>query len=299
MLSSGILDTYWPGWRGGSAFSVMSFCLFILFMGFSRQECWSGFPFPSPVDNTFVRTLHHNSFILGGTCSMAHRFIKLCKAVVHVLILFRINSNHSQTLPNIEMAETLLKSLYDTIIILMLEPYNREGSGSPPQSSRLENPRDGGAWWAAVHGVAKSRTRLSDFTFPFHFHALEKDMATHSSVLAWRIPGTGEPSGLPSLGSHRVGHDWSNLAVAAEPYKGTRRKENYMCIFLMNIIARIFNKIQSNWIQHLLKSIIYQYWVEFISGTQELFLLHSFSSQNTWYSQLKIIKYVFKYFYIS
>ena len=66
---------------------------------------------------------------------------------------------------------------------------------------------DGGAWWAAVHGVAKSRARLSDFTFPFRFHALEKEMATHSSVLAWRIPGTEEPSGLPSLGLHRVGHD--------------------------------------------------------------------------------------------
>ena len=66
---------------------------------------------------------------------------------------------------------------------------------------------DGGAWWAAVHEVAKSRTRLSDFTFTFHFHALEKEMATHSSVLAWRIPGTGEPGGSPSMGSHRVGHD--------------------------------------------------------------------------------------------
>ena len=63
------------------------------------------------------------------------------------------------------------------------------------------------AWLAAVHGVAKSRTRLSDFTFAFHFHALEKEMATHSSVLAWRIPGTEEPGGLPSMGSHRVGHD--------------------------------------------------------------------------------------------
>ena len=74
---------------------------------------------------------------------------------------------------------------------------------------------DGGAWWAAVHGVGKSRTRLSDFTFTFHFHALEKEMATHSSVLAWRIPGTAEPGGLPSMGSHRVGHDWSDLAAAA------------------------------------------------------------------------------------
>ena len=73
---------------------------------------------------------------------------------------------------------------------------------------------DGGAWWAAVHGVAKSRTRLSDFTFTFHFHALVKEMATHSSVLAWRIPGTGEPGGLPSLGSHRVRHEWSDLVAA-------------------------------------------------------------------------------------
>ena len=73
--------------------------------------------------------------------------------------------------------------------------------------SCLENPMDGGAWWAAVHGVAKSGTRLSDFTFTFHFHALEKEMATHSGVLAWRIPGTGEPGGLPSMESHRVGHD--------------------------------------------------------------------------------------------
>ena len=66
---------------------------------------------------------------------------------------------------------------------------------------------DGGAWWAAVHGVAKSQTQLSDFTLTFHFHALEKEMATHASVLAWRIPGTGEPGALPSTGSHRVGHD--------------------------------------------------------------------------------------------
>ena len=74
---------------------------------------------------------------------------------------------------------------------------------------------DGGAWKAAVHGVAEGRTRLSDFTFTFHFHALEKEMATHSSVLAWRIPGTGEPGGLPSMGLHRVGHDRSDLAAAA------------------------------------------------------------------------------------
>ena len=89
-----------------------------------------------------------------------------------------------------------------------------EGNGTPLQYSCLENPMDGGAWWAAVHGVAKSRTRLSDFTFAFHFNALEKEMATHSSVLAWRIPGTGDPGGLPSLGSHRVRHNWSDLAAS-------------------------------------------------------------------------------------
>ena len=82
-----------------------------------------------------------------------------------------------------------------------------EGNGTPLQYSCLENPTNGGAWWAAVHGVAKSRTRLSDFTFTFHFYALEKEMATHSSVLAWRIPGTGAPGGLPSMGLHRVVHD--------------------------------------------------------------------------------------------
>ena len=80
------------------------------------------------------------------------------------------------------------------------------GNGSPLQYSCLENPMDGGAWWAAVQGVAKSWTRLSDCTFTY-FHALEKEMATHSSVLAWRIPGMGEPGGLPSMGLHRVGHD--------------------------------------------------------------------------------------------
>ena len=83
-----------------------------------------------------------------------------------------------------------------------LEGNLGEGNGTSLRYSCLENPMDGG-----VHGVAKSQTRLSDVTFTFHFHALEKEMATHSSVLAWRIPGMGEPGGLPSMGSHRVGHD--------------------------------------------------------------------------------------------
>ena len=90
-----------------------------------------------------------------------------------------------------------------------------EGKGAPLQYSCLESTMDGGAWKAAVHWVAEGRTLLSDFTLTFHFHALEKEMATHSSVLAWRIPGMGEPGGLLSMGLHRVGHDWSDLAAAA------------------------------------------------------------------------------------
>ena len=90
-----------------------------------------------------------------------------------------------------------------------------EGNGTPLQHSCLENPMDRGARWAAVHGVAKSQTQLSNFPFTFHFPALEKEMATYSSVLAWRIPGTGEPGGLLSMGSHRVGHDRNDLAAAA------------------------------------------------------------------------------------
>jgi len=89
----------------------------------------------------------------------------------------------------------------------LVERMLGEGNGTPLQYSCLENPMDRGAWKAAVHGVAEGRTRQSDLTFTFHFHALEKERATHSSVLAWRIPGTGEPGGLPCMGSHRVGHD--------------------------------------------------------------------------------------------
>ena len=78
---------------------------------------------------------------------------------------------------------------------------------------------DRGAWWAAVHGITKSQTRLREFTFNFHFHDLEKEMTTHSSVLAWRSPGTGEPGGLPSMGLYRVRHGWSDLAAAAHANK--------------------------------------------------------------------------------
>ena len=119
----------------------------------------------------------------------------------------------------------LLQELSELISVSLLRVPNRISQRRrwhPTQYSRLENPMDRGAWWAAVHGVTRSRTRLSNFPFTFHFRALEKAMATHSSILAWRIPGTGEPGALPSMGSHRVGHDWSDLAAAAA---GRLRKE--------------------------------------------------------------------------
>ena len=98
--------------------------------------------------------------------------------------------------------------------LCLCPPYG-EGNGTPLQYSCLENPMDGGAWKAEVHGVTEGQTRLSDFTFTFHFHALEKEMATHSSVLAWRTPGMGELGGLLSVGSHRVRHNWIDVAAAA------------------------------------------------------------------------------------
>ena len=116
------------------------------------------------------------------------------------------------------LSQIVFLKKYASLIFKCCGTFLGEGNGNPLQYSCLENPMDRGAWWAAVHEVAKSQTRLSDFTFTFHFRALEKEMATHSSALAWKIPGTGEPGGLPSMGSHIVGHDWSDLVVAAAAY---------------------------------------------------------------------------------
>ena len=98
--------------------------------------------------------------------------------------------------------------------------------------SCLANPMDGGVWYAAVHGVSKSRTQLSDFPFTFLFHPLEKEMATHSSVLAWRIPGTGNRGGLPSMGSHRVRHNWSDLAATAYIYQVIKLHETNILLYV-------------------------------------------------------------------
>ena len=130
-----------------------------------------------------------------------------------------VNSSYSMSSPALCMVNLLnvshsgrcMTAFIVVLICISLKTNDGEGNGTPLQYSCLENPMDGGAWWAAVHGVAKIGTRLSDFTFTFHFHALQKEMATHSSVLAWRIPGTGKPDGLLSMGSHRVGHDWGDL----------------------------------------------------------------------------------------
>ena len=113
------------------------------------------------------------------------------------------------------MTQTLWDAAKAVLIWVYSNTILREGNGTPLQYSCLENPMDGGAWKAAVHGATEGQTWLSDFAFTFPFHALEKEMATHSSVLAWRIPRTGEPGGLPSMGSHRVGHNWNDLAAAA------------------------------------------------------------------------------------
>ena len=124
------------------------------------------------------------------------------------------------------------------------------------QYSCLENPMDGGAWWTTVHGVAKSQIRLSNFAFIFHFHALEKEIATHSSVLAWKIPGTGELCGLPCMGSHRVGCDWSDLVAAAATATTNEFEElfmNWMVIYRSSLQKCLFTSfVFLNWFSCLL-----------------------------------------------
>ena len=148
---------------------------------------------------------------------------KIMRWYISMLGFYCCHRNHykySCLTQNYYLTFLKIRSLVWVSLILNWGIHKLLEKAMAPHSSTLawKNLMDGGAWWAAVHGVAKSRTRLSDFIFTFHFHALEKEMATHSGVLAWRIPGTGEPGGLPFMGSHRVGHDWSDLAAAFISY---------------------------------------------------------------------------------
>ena len=155
---------------------------------------------------------------------------------------------------------------------------------------------DGGTWWAAIRRVAKSWTRLSDFTFTFHFYELEKEVATHSSVLAWRIPGTGEPGGLPSMGSHRVGHDWSDLAAAA--YSRVELLGHMVVLFLgfwicsilfSTVAAPIYfptNSLQRFLFSHFLTNMIFVDFliITILTGVKYIPLWFAFKNQRCWAS---------------
>ena len=194
--------------------------------GILRQEYWSGLPFPSPGDipdpgiEPGSPALKADSLPsepprkLSGKCWFLSTINRLSHAPFHLNIPPTVSPSSKFPLA-IYLKVNLIK------FVFKLGPNHiQQRRQWHPTSVLLPGKSQGrGAWWAAVHGVAKSRTRLRDFTFTFHFHALEKDKATHSTVLAWRIPGTGEPGGLPSTGLHRVGHDWSDLAAAATIYK--------------------------------------------------------------------------------
>ena len=147
-----------------------------------------------------------------------------CNTLQVILVIAKIKENYCYPIACIRLSlvNFIIIDDYPLLIFLILKVsivsewlycwVYREGNGTPLQYSCLENPMDGGAWCTAVHGVAKSWAQLSDFTFTFHFHALEREMATHSSVLAWRIPGTEESGGLQSIASQRIGHGWNDLA---------------------------------------------------------------------------------------
>ena len=135
-----------------------------------------------------------------------HLYLSLLGEFLFSLICLSVHAL-SSTIPRTNIKDMGKNQPWNWRLTVLKTKKRRQWHGTPLQHSCLENPVDGGAWWAEVHGLTKSWTQLSDFTLTFHFHALEKEMATYSSILAWGIPGTGEPRGLPSLGSHRVGHD--------------------------------------------------------------------------------------------
>ena len=153
--------------------------------------------------NTFTFQEHRRKERAIAKISFQQHLSPRSKTTYHILRALELNANHRPH--DGGQPVTASYSVEKVEQVVSGAAFGKEWI--PLQYSCLENPMDGGAWWAAVRGIAKSQTRLSDFTFTFHFHALEKEIATHSIVLAWRIPGAGEPGGLPSMGSHRVGHD--------------------------------------------------------------------------------------------
>ena len=156
-----------------------------------------------------------NSLLWGPQSFCFPLLITICNCrFMHVFIYMMTLITHSHIYYPGRLEASWKKKASFQVWLTIIGPIG-EGNGTPLQYPCLENPMDRGAWKAAVQGVAEGRTRLSDFTLNFHFHALEKEMATHSSVLSWRISGMGEPGGLPSMGSQRVGHNWSDLAASA------------------------------------------------------------------------------------
>ena len=197
-------------------------------MKFFRPEYWSGLPFPSSEDLPDPGMKPRSPALQGY--ALLPELLELVNTRRLTIFMFSIKSSLIKPPHLFSSGSYCLKNFEIKQIWIHLHPQKAIETGhslpcfifttffnlgTPLQYSCPENPMDGGAWWATVHGVSKSQTQLSDFTFTFHFHALEKEMVTHSSVLAWRIPGTREPGGLLSLGLHRVGHDWSDLAAAA------------------------------------------------------------------------------------
>ena len=174
-----------------------------------------GFKTPHPLPPTHLPTPPpHTHQLLGSKCLHTAAVIEKEDRIKERILPARISSACLDVEQQKKVEEPGCEVAGNDSNKLSLRAGGGESNGNPFQFSCLENPMDGGAWWAVVHGVAKTWTWLSDFTFTFHFHALEKEMATHSSVLAWRIPGMEEPGGLLSMTSHRVGHNWSDLAAA-------------------------------------------------------------------------------------
>ena len=168
-------------------------------------HCCHSFHLYTSIHTYTCISFHFVSF--SGFLSLCLHCPSVSHRVLSIVIIVVLNSQSNNSNIPVRSSSDAGSVSTNCAFCLLVYLVVGEGNGIPLQYSCLENPMDGGAWWAAIHGVAKSRTRLRDFTFTFHFHALEKEMAAHSSVLAWRIPGTGEPGGLPSMGSPRVRHN--------------------------------------------------------------------------------------------